>query len=82
MNIDIGLISYTSVLTNPFFIILAIIPGLFIAAWLYDKTVSFCWWIARKYALLMIGIALLKAKDKLVRDIGWQTIKLVFWESN
>lgn len=79
---DIGLLNYINLQSNSFFIILEIIAGLVIAIWLWDRSVSFYFWITRKIALLIMGLKLIRSKDKLIKDFGWQTIKLAFWEIN
>lgn len=39
-------------------------------------------WCTKKIALLLIGLKLLRSKNKEIRALGWDSIRLVFWESN
>lgn len=68
-------------INNPLVLILLFMAGFFIAPFLYNWLVDFKFWIIRKYILLTIGITLFyKSKDKKLRTIAWDAIRLVFWE--
>jgi hypothetical protein len=69
-------------LSDPFVIFLLIIAGLYLAAEIYLGFLRFQDWVIHKCFLLTCALGLLKAKDENIRAIGWDTLKLFFWESN
>jgi hypothetical protein len=59
-----------------------IVAGLFMALEIYVAYMSFTEWFARKWKLFKLGINLIiKGDSKLVKGIGWATLRLVLWES-
>lgn len=58
------------------------IAGIFIALEIYLGYIRFQMWCTKKIALLLIGLKLLRSKNKEIRALGWDSIRLVFWESN
>jgi hypothetical protein len=68
-------------LTDPFVLFLLIIAGAFSALEIYLAYLNFTEWLRHKTAILAIGLALLKSKNKEIKKLGWDTIKLFFWET-
>jgi hypothetical protein len=70
-------------LSDPFVIFLLIITGLYIALEIYFGYLRLEAWLIHKFVLLTIALGLIfRAKHPLIRAIGWDTLKLFFWESN
>lgn len=53
----------------------------FIVIQLYIWYLDFKFWATRKLTLLWAALQLFRSKDKAIREIAWQTIRLVFWET-
>ena len=69
-------------LFNEMLILILCIPVAFIVlAYIYDLYNRFAFWLKRKFILFIAGVALLKCKNKEIREIGWITLRLVFWET-
>jgi len=67
---------------DPFVIFLLIIGGFFLALELYLGYYTFKEWGKRELKLFKLGVSLIrKGESKVVKDIGWATLKLVLWES-
>jgi hypothetical protein len=67
---------------DPFVIFLLTIAGLYLSLELYFGILDFIAWIKHKFKLFLLGMGLIiKGESKLVKNIGWAALKLVFWES-
>jgi hypothetical protein len=67
---------------DPVVIFLLVIGGFFVALELYLGYCTFEEWGQRKLKLFKLGVNLIrKGESKVVRDIGWATLRLVLWES-
>ena len=70
-------------LNDPFVIFMLIIVGLYLALEMYLGYLRLEAWVKHKYVLLTVALYLIfRAEHPLIRAIGWDTLKLFFWESN
>lgn len=81
-----GVIGHTNsinMMNDPFVIFLMICAGLFLALEIYLGYLRLEAWAIHKYVLLVIALGLIfRAKHPLIKSLGWDTLKLFFWESN
>jgi hypothetical protein len=67
---------------NEFLILILCIPVAFLGlAYVFDLYNKFAFWITKKFLLYKVAMALLKSKNKEIKDLGWITLRLVFWET-
>jgi hypothetical protein len=59
-----------------------IILGFGIAFFFYVWTINFIYWVNHKVILSIIAFKLLKSKTPEIKKLGWDALKLVFWETN
>jgi len=59
-----------------------VVAGLFLALEIYIAYLRFTIWLFHKWVLFRLGVKLIKSKNKLIKEIGWATIRMMFWESD
>jgi hypothetical protein len=71
-------------MTNDPFIWFLILIGIgFLLLEVYVAYFRFTDWFQRKWKLLKLGINLIRTgESKIVKNIGWATLRLVLWESD
>ena len=68
---------------DPVIIFLIAIGVAFLFLEVYLGYIRFVDWYQRKWKLLKLGINLIwSGESKIVKNIGWATLKLVLWESD
>lgn len=67
---------------DPFIIFMLIVALGFLVLEGYLGYLRFTAWYQRKWKLFKLGmILIIKGEHKLVRQIGWATLRLMLWES-